>query len=195
MQTNKLVFNLLKNCGISKGLKEWREMYKTWTSKSLHSVEILWFQTWMKRIWRAAGRKQWMTWKVCEERTIINWVTEIRQYGYNGYLSNVVAHKILHLKCQPLNPYFFSLETTFHIHMYMHTFNAPYLYVCPSSDTITEPMSTSTLNKLTCDIDQAHSLMNNQQSELSLVILPLCFLSQGEMWLTQSQPWFFHSQA
>ena len=146
-------------------------MYKTWTSKSPHSCQILPCPTW---IWKAAGRKQWMTWKVCEERTIINWVTEIRQYGYNGYLSNVVVHKILHLKCQPLNPYFFHLRLLFthtckctplmhHISISVQALT-PYLNLCPLPAliswlvTLTMPTHYWTINSQHYRLSYSHSV-------------------------------------
>ena len=45
----------------------------------------------------------------------------------------------------------------------MHAFKALYLHICPSSDSKTEPMSTSSFNKQTHDFDR---LLNSQQYQL-----------------------------
>jgi len=55
----------------------------------------------------------------------------------------------------------------------MDAFNAPYLHFCPSSDSKTEPNSTSSLSKQTRDINHAHSLTSMQWSALSIGKHPL----------------------
>ena len=55
----------------------------------------------------------------------------------------------------------------------MHAFNTLYLHLCPSSDSKTEPKSTSSLNNQTRDLDHAYSLTSMQWSALSVVIHPL----------------------
>ena len=60
------------------------------------------------------------------------------------------------------NPIFFSFFFTADYFYPTHAFNTPYLHFYPSSDSKTEPMSNSSINKQTPGFDHAHSLTSTQ---------------------------------
>ena len=55
----------------------------------------------------------------------------------------------------------FALQIFFHLRLVL-AFNTPYIHFCPSSDSKTEPKSTSSLSKQTRDFNHTHSLTSMQ---------------------------------
>ena len=153
-----------------------------------------------------------------------------QQYILSQYLSHNTGHERKRNMCvivflgykSPLNPEFFSPETSFSLYMpLMHRISI----LCLRSSTKTEPKSTCSLCKQTRELNHTHSFTSMQWSALWVVKHPLNpqaafparvpfskpvhaararigptqsqpwqFDSQGKNWPTQSQPWRFDSQ-